>query len=374
MRIPRAQLALPATLALALAVAGCSSRVRPPTTPAPAARGFRMGFSPAPAAFGAASQDEAFAFCGAHGDIVLNHHDLAVPWDSALAGRPPRADIVADFTLRRTREQALGLHLFVAVNCLTAFRDSIAPGWGGAPRPPEIQADPTFANPAARRAWKYWCAWVATFYQPDAFAAGVEINTYQHGNPADWPNLVSLYRGVYDTLKTLRPQMQVFPTFQLDNLHKWNQWSVVPPFEDKMDAMTLSVYPGASFVGGAFLTPATIPADYLAKARTATGTARPLMISETGFGDSTLTPPGWPGTPQMERDYVKWLMRQADSLGVRQIIWFFPSDQWAFIDILPPPLRQILSLFGPMGLRKRDLASKPALAEWDANFARPYAP
>ena len=307
---------------------------------------------------------EAFEFVGHHADVVANHYDDGVPWDSVLVGHTPGDAVREDFAYRRYRALQLHLRTTVALSWLNTSRDSLAPGWGRTPWPAEVAADPTFANPAVRRALKFWAAWAATYYEPDAISPGIEINFYARLRPDDWPNLVSLYAEVYDTLKVLRPGTAVFPTWQLDEMHRHGQWSLVTPLGSRMDALGVSLYP--QLYG---YTPATLPRGYLGDARTLTGVFGPLVVSETGYGDSSIAAYGVVGTPELQREYATWLVHQADSLGVRQLTWFFPTDAWGVIAAAGNPQ---LAAFGPMGLRRRDRTAKPALSVWDAAVARPY--
>ena len=128
--------------------------------------------------------------------------------------------------------------------------------------------------------------------------------------------------------------------------------------------MAVSAYPG---LGG--FTPYTLPANYLSEALTATGTSRPLVVSETGYGDSTVL--FTPGSPKMQRDYFAWLVEEADSLGIEQITWFFPANIWAIYEVAQTP---VVLFFTPMGLRTRYLQPKPVLAAWDSAYGRPYTP
>jgi hypothetical protein len=349
---------------------GCGGKVSPPVTapmPAGPVRGFQLGMTPFPAEVDINSFVEAVTFAGTHGDFISNHHDDGVPWDSMLAGADPDPSQVSNFAYRRDRGIQMGVKNYVSLTFLNQDRDSIAWGLGQTPWPAAVAANPTFANPVVRYAIKRWCAWMTRFYQPDWLSAGIEVNFYAARHPADWPNLVSLYREVYDTLKTIRPGMAVYPTFQLETMRGNNQWGLVASFEDKMDAMALSMYPGSGLQ-----TPANLPADYLSMARTATGTAKPLVISETGYGDSTLVP--FPGSPDLQRDYLMWVVDQADSLDIQRITWFFPSNIWAIWEAAPAAQKPIIRFFAPMGLRTRTLASKPVLDVWETARARPYAP
>ena len=95
-------------------------------------------------------------------------------------------------------------------------------------------------------------------------------------------------------------------------------------------------------------------------------------MAETGYGDSALASLGTPGSPQLQRDYIAWLVQQAESQNIQQLTWFFPADAWGVIELAPPASQAWLGFFGPMGLRKRDLTRKPALDAWDEQMARPY--
>jgi hypothetical protein len=99
-----------------------------------------------------------------------------------------------------------------------------------------------------------------------------------------------------------------------------------------------------------------------------------MLISETGFGDSTLAVPGWQGSREMQQDYLEWLLGEADALGLAQVTWFFPADCWALLAIVPPGQQDIVRFFASMGLRTRTLAAKPVLSTWDAAYARPLSP
>ncbi len=357
--------ALLATLA-AVALGGCEKK---PTrsTPAPS-RAFRLAMVPFPAEPNVVSFYEAMDFVGEHADLVVHHFDDGVPWDSALVGHDPPQSIRDEFEYRRYRAAQLGMPVHVTITWLSTFRESLATGPGGAPRPPAIASDANFANPDVRRALKFWSAWVATYFAPEAFSPGIEINLYARHQPADWPNLVSLYREVRDTLQLLNTRLKIFPTWQLDELHAHNQFGLLADLDGNLDVVGLSLYPG-----GYGKTPATMPVDYFSRVRTFVSSSKPMWVSETGYGDSALVALGVEGSDALQRDYISWLVGQAETHGIEQLTWFFPADAWGVIELAPPAARVWLEFFGPMGLRKRNLARKPALDTWDQQLARPYS-
>jgi hypothetical protein len=327
---------------------------------------------PFPAEATPSSFIEATDFVGSHADVVVHHLDDGVPWESALAGQDPPQEVRDEFEYRRYRAAQLGMPMHVTLTWLNGSRDSIARGRGGVARPDEIQSDPTFANPSVRRALKFWAVWAASYFEPEALSPGIEINFYARHRPADWLNLVSLYREVRDTLELLNARLKIFPTWQLDELHQHGQFGLLADLDSDMDALALSLYPGGYRSGGQIMTPATIPADYISSVRSYVSRFRPIWISETGYGDSSLAAFGTIGSDTLQRDYVNWLANQADVHGLEQVTWFFPADAWGIIQQIPPADRGALEFFGPMGLRKRDLTRKLALDAWEYQLGRAY--
>jgi len=368
---PRAILSIGLLVLATGTLVGCEKK--PTKSTPPAARGFRMAMVPFPAEPNVASFTEAMDFVGGHADVVVHHFDDGVPWDSALVGHDPPQEVRDEFEYRRYRAAQLGLPVHVTITWLNTTRDSLARSRGGAARPAAIESDATFANPDVRRALKFWSAWVATYFEPEAFSPGIEINFYARHRPADWPNLLSLYREVRDTLQLLNTRLKIFPTWQLDELHQYGQFGLLTDLDSDLDVVALSLYPGGYPTTGAKRTPWTIPADYFSRARAAVSAGKPFWVSETGYGDSSLATLGTAGSDTLQRDYVEWLVAQAEAQGLQQLTWFFPADAWGVIELAPPASRTWLEFFGPMGLRKRNLAPKPALEAWDQHRARPYS-
>jgi len=96
------------------------------------------------------------------------------------------------------------------------------------------------------------------------------------------------------------------------------------------------------------------------------GRGVPVMVVEGGCASAAAGTIA--STPETQARYITRhadLLDRADAKGWLQL-------QFADIDLasLPPPLPENLPLFASIGLADSNFAPKPALAAWDAQFAR----
>jgi hypothetical protein len=121
----------------------------------------------------------------------------------------------------------------------------------------------------------------------------------------------------------------------------------------------LSSYP---YLAG-FTDPDQIPLDYYS--RLVAGRNTPVMVTEGGWASASLG--SFVSSPDVQRRYIE---RQAKLLDDARAIAVF---QLTFTDLPPEiiPPGSILPLFASLGLVSADFQPKPALAAWDATFARP---
>ncbi|TET38473.1 MAG: hypothetical protein E3J72_03010 [Planctomycetota bacterium] len=120
--------------------------------------------------------------------------------------------------------------------------------------PPEL-ASATLELPAWRTAYKAAAIAVVKAGRPKYFSVGNEVNrwfeTYgtDPGNSNGFQHFVSLYEEVYDEVKALSPDTQVFCTFAreiVDNNSEADVLTVLNMFNsDKMDMVMLTTYPYA---------------------------------------------------------------------------------------------------------------------------------
>jgi hypothetical protein len=127
-----------------------------------------------------------------------------------------------------------------------------------------------------------------------------------------------------------------------------------------MQTLGLSSYP---YFG--WSTPDAMPLDYYQRLRG--GRALPVMVVEGGWASASA------GTivssPETQARYITRHAELLDAAGAQA--WL--QLQFADVDLgaVPPPVPTNLPLFASIGLADSNFVAKPALAAWDALFARP---
>ena len=168
---------------------------------------------------------------------------------------------------------------------------------------------------------------IAKKYQPKHISLGVESNSFYLFQQETFDLYVQYAREAYDEIKAVSPDTQVMNNFQLERMKGKtsltgqefeHNWHIISKFEGKMDLVSFTVYPFLEYK-----TVAEIPDDYLAEIRR--HTSLPIMITETGWPTED-TASGVSGSYQDQIDYMMKLIRQADDIEVKAIIWVFPHD------------------------------------------------
>jgi hypothetical protein len=111
-------------------------------------------------------------------------------------------------------------------------------------------------------------------------------------------------------------------------------------------------------------TPEDLPLDYYRRLLASRNT--PVMVVEGGW--SSASAGSIVSTPAVQARYVARhaaLLDEVDARGWLQLL-FADLD----LAVVPPPLPANLPLFANLGLTDSNFAAKPALAAWDALFAR----
>ena len=128
------------------------------------------------------------------------------------------------------------------------------------------------------------------------------------------------------------------------------------------DALGLSSYP---YLGG-YTDPDSVPLNYYSRLQSGNATTLPMLVIEGGWPSVPVA--GVNSTPQMQSRYIARHMRIQDE--AQTVAWF----QITFTDIDEAAYgfpAGALTPFAHLGLVDVNLAPKPALAAWDAVFARP---
>jgi hypothetical protein len=355
---------LPAVRAFAAALlasallSGCSDSDAKPNTPAPAPRTYRMGFSGIPPR---PDLNQAIAAVNmwiprADQALILNEP----PWDSLLAGVP------ADTLIRRDQLQlaqyyrARGLQIVMSIdptNGLNRASDS----------DPLVAAGRSLAESEIRDLFRDYVVAADTLIRPEYLSVASETNLIRlAASPALYAAVVQNAADAAAAIRAVDPDVKIFTTVQVETA--WGRLGGIAPFQgvdqDRADfpfieMLGLSSYP---YLAG-FAEPESIPDDYYA--RLVESAPIPVMVIEGGWSSATLDT--IVSSPEEQRRYIlrhAEILDRASATGVFQIT-FTDLDEFFF------PPGTILPFFAHLGLVDEDLNPKPALAAWDAIFARP---
>jgi hypothetical protein len=209
-----------------------------------------------------------------------------------------------------------------------------------------------------------------TIIQPDHVMLAAETNLIRLAAPTIYPALVTMVNATAAEQRLLNPALPLGVTVQVDTA--WGGLTgtgiytgVEQDFADFpfTTLLGLSSYP---YLAG-YATPAAIPLDYYQRLRG--GRTLPVFVAEGGWTSGSFPSQGVASSPSMQVDYLvrqDQLLEQADAVALFQLT-FTDLDLAAFP---PQPPDSILPLFANNGLVDSELQPKPALATWDALFAR----
>ena len=347
---------IPALAFASIALAACGDESSTP------ARTYAMGFSGFPPRPDLGSILATIEMWAPRADVALVLTE--VPWDSLLAGRQPDALIRNNQLGLAQYYRAKGLRVIASVdptNGLNRASDSA----------PLVAAGRSLTEPSIQALYRGYVTAMDTLLHPDYLAIASETNLIRAIAPASLYDAVVLAaNGAAADVRAVDPQARLFTTVQVEVA--WGRIGTGGyegisrdrtdfPF---IDALGLSSYP---YLAG-FADPDSVPLDYYD--RLDDGAPLPMLVIEGGWSSVTVSPVAT--TPEMQRRYIERHASILDRAGA--IAWF----QITFTDLdveafgLPPGTD--LTPFAYLGLVDENLDPKPALAAWDAIFARPFNP
>ena len=325
----------------------------------PRVRRYLMGFSGFPPRFDITIALQSIDMWAQRADAALIVGEP--PWDSLLAGRSPDSLIRNDQLGLANYYRAKGLRIIVSVdptNVLDRSSDAAS----------LVAAGRSLADSAIQLLFRDYVTAMDTLIRPDYIGVASETNLIRAAAP---PALyAAVVRAANDAAVDVRAHdatVRLFTTVQVETA-----WGKLPPGtpyvgidQDRADfgfiqALGLSSYP---YLGG-FAVPESLPLDYYT--RLVDSGPLPVMVIEGGWSSEAVA---GPTSPEVQRRYI---VRHAEILDEAGAIGWF---QIMFTDLdlnsIPVPPGTILPLFAHLGLVDENLNPKPALAEWDAAFARP---
>lgn len=344
--------------------------VRPGPAQQSEERHFRLGFTAFPPDITLPAVIECRKFCREHGDIIA-HHIEGVAWSECLKDLPFPEKRIVDWTGKKDATPDGG-KVYLA----------ISPGRGDLklledcrPLAPELEGK-SYDDPLVMKVYLAYCRRMIAFFKPDYLAIGIEVNDiYKDAGPDAWRAYVTLHRFVYESLKKEYPDLPIFASATLHNLvnrFDAKRTAYSEAFTQVMpycDFVAISYYPfiqGHSVGDREAFQWLTQTFDHCQK---------PYAIVETGETAQDLTFPSSGqvvhGTAERQREYLRELIRFADSRDCRFVIWFLHQDYDRMWDKIRDFSPEAFMAWRDNGLLNEAGETRPALGTWNEAFARP---
>lgn len=365
---PRA-LIVPLLLALCVIATACSDRNGGssdgpgPTVERAATQGeprtLRLGFDAIPAARTGDSYINAFATAAQYADTIVIQR--APPWSDFLPGAEV-SKATADTTSLETRllKEYNNLQLVYAI-------DPTDPGVQRsriANLPGDIDPAKGFSDPRIVSAFRSYVTYVISNYHPQQLVIGVEINMLYERNRDQFNAFVQLYNQLYDVAKAAQPGIQVFPSFQFEDLLGNSgdvhppHWEVLDAFRGKMDAFAFTTYP---YLGG-IQSAAELPENYYAQVKAHWD--GPVLITAAGYPSAPVSGRAVVGTEQDQQAFLNRLLGDAEKQGFKLVAWTAALDP-------DYAVTGTNVAYKDTGLRHSDGANKLAWGAWEQWSRRP---
>lgn len=346
--------ALAATLAVGLAACGGKHSTGPGPRPP---RTYVMGFSPIAPRADLNLIIQTVLMWSTRADAAIIHSEP--PWDSLLAGVPAETLVTRERVELVNFFRALGMSVVLMVDATNGINRA-------GESQPLVDAGRSLAEPEVQFLYRRYCTVLDSLLRPDWMGLAAETNLIRAAAPpALYAAVVQVANDAAADIRAIDAGTPLFISVQVETA-----WGVLGgsgayegvaqdvtdfPF---MDAMGLSSYPYF-----AWSDPDSLPDDYYARLRQ--GNGLPVLVVEGGWTSRSIG--GIGSSPATQARYVARhaeLLDRAQGVGLLQLT-FTDLDTTA----LPPGT--ILPYFSYNGLVDENLVPKPALAEWDAIFARP---
>ena len=361
LRLLPALLIVAAFLAAACQDPDASGSPRPgPEVVRPAAQGepreLRLGLGVQPAAETREAYVNTFATAARHADLVSIAR--VPPWEEFFPGAGVSEETHALMRLERDLVRQYGLSLLFAIDPTDgAVQRSRIAGLTG--------EDGGFLRADVRDAFVAYGIYVATNYNPDYLAVGVEINMLRARAPEQFEGFLEAYARLYDAVKSIRPDLRVFPTFQLEDLlgtltqPRPPQWEAIEAFGERLDALAISTYP---YLSSSIRLVREIPEDYYRQLRERY--PGEILITEAGYASAAADGHAWVGSQREQAQFLERLLTDAEAYGFGVVVWAAERD--------PAQSRQGgAAVLNDIGLRFSDGSDKLAWRLWTEWARRP---
>lgn len=322
-------------------------------------RTVRLGLGAQPAEETREVYVDTFTTAARHAELVSIAR--VPPWQEFFPGAEVSEGTHALMRLERDLVRQYDLALLFAIDPTDGAvqRTRIA----GLPETP--QPEEGFLREDVQQALVAYAIYIATNYEPEYLVLGVEINMLRARSPEQFRGFLQAYRRAYDAVKSIRPDIKVFPTFQLEDLlgqltqQHPPQWEAVEAFGRRLDVLAISTYP---YLSSAIRLVREIPAGYYSQLRDRF--AGEILVSEAGYASATIEGHSWVGSEREQEQFLRRLLDDAEANGFGAVVWVAERD--------PMQSRQGgAAVLNDVGLRFSDGADKIAWAVWEEWALRP---
>ena len=278
-----------------------------------------------------------------------------------LAGQTPDAILDADKVdlVRYLRSKGLQL----------VFMGDLTDGLARELESPQLRAaGRSLAEPAVQQLYRDYLLAVDRKLQPLFIGLVAESNLIRVAAPTLYPAVVRTANDTAAALRAAGSTATLMASVQVETA--WGRLGgnggYVGIATDLADFPFVQVLGLSSYPYFGWTTPESLPTDYYS--RLVAGRSLPVMVTEGGWTSASVG--SFSSSPELQARYVA---RHAELLdAAKALAWL--QLQFADIDLaaLTIPVPSSLPLFTSIGLADSNFAPKPALAAWDALFARPY--
>ncbi len=356
---------LAAALALLAACGGDGgTNATPDAPPTNATRTWAMGFSTNPPRPTVAAVITGIDQWSQRAEYAAIHDE--VPWRDLLAGMSPDAILDRDKVQLVAYLRNKGLKLY--------FMADSTDGLSRADEAPQLRAlGRSLAEPAVQQAYRAYVLAVARKLQPEIIGLAAETNLVRvAAPPAVYAALVRTANDTAADLKAAGSNATLLASVQVETA-----WGVLGGggsngggtgyvgIERDIADFPFSRWLGlSSYPYFAYAQPEDIPGDYYR--RLLAGRTLPVMVVEGGWTSASVG--SVRSSPEIQARYFARHAQLLDDVAARGVLQLVYAD----IDTsaFPQPQPANLPLFTRIGLVDSNFAAKPALAAWDALFAR----
>jgi hypothetical protein len=291
-------------------------------------------------------------------DFALMKPDL--PWTELLAGVPATDLVRRDIVPLADYYRSKSLQVLIMVEPADGLsRSEDAPALRALQR--------SIVEAPVQRLYRDYVLAVSNQARPDALGLALETNLIRAAAPP------ALYNAIRTAANAAAAELHAAGSTAtlLTSVLVENAWGKVAGFgsfdgiaRDLADFPFIQQIGLSSYPYFAYSQPEDIPVDYYS--RVVAGSGLRAMVVEGGWTSASVD--SYISSPEIQARYITRQAQLLDSIaavGVAQSLYADPV-----LSALPQPLPTNLALFAHLGLTDSNFNAKPALASWDALFAR----